>query len=508
MEIPAYAEATGTARLQVSVFNAAHQDHVLEELPVYRPAARQGFATYGVVEDAPALHTLQVPPDVLPGFGAFSVTTSSTRLQMLVDSCLSLREVRWEDPSSLSAVILANTAMRDVLYAFGVPGLPTPQEADQEIQDDIDTLLEYQNQDGGFPWWRKGRPSRVYVSVQAVHALVQAHNEGYRVDSEAMDRGLDYLRNIRQAFESGVGPETRRLITAYALWIRSQADDVDSVRASRLLAEAPWDEHPLEVLGWSMLVLARDPSAAEEVADLLRFVLNRVEETSGKASFIQGYRETDGYTVFQSSRRGEGAMLQAVMTVDPESDVIPKIVSGMLGGLNRQGHWGSPIDNLSLLLAMSQYFRQYEADEPDFVAHVWLDETLVASDEYRGRSTATHRLDSAHGMAHGAEPGTDSHRQGRCGTAVLPVGLAICARGYPAGQPGPRLYGAPYLCPNGRRRGCLAGCRRCLACSAGIAGARGNHSGDPRPPDARAVVGAAAGRSGSHQPGPGRLPAD
>ena len=393
VEIPSSAEATGIARLQVSVFNAAHQDHVLEELPVYRPAARQGFATYGVVEDASALHALQVPPDVLPGFGQFSVTTASTQLQTLVDSYRSLREVRWEDPSALSSAILANTSMRDVLYAFSVPDLPTSQEADREIQDHIDALLEYQNADGGFPWWRKGRPSRVYVSVQAIHAMVRAHNEGYQVDSEAVDRGLDYLRNIRQAFEPGVGPETRRLITAYALWIRSLADDVDSVRASRLLAEAPWDEHPLEVLGWSMLVLARDPSADDEVADLLRFVLNRVEETSGKASFIQGYRETDGYTVFQSSRRGEGAMLQAVMTVDPESDVIPKIVSGMLGGLNRRGHWGSPIDNLSLLLAMSQYFRQYEADEPDFAAHVWLDDTLVVSDEYRERSTATHRLD-------------------------------------------------------------------------------------------------------------------
>ena len=393
VEIPAHAEATGLARLQVSVFNAAHQDHVLEELPVYRPAARQGFATYGVVENAPVQHTLQVPPDVLPGFGQFSVTTSSTQLQTLVDSYRSLREVRWEDPSSLSSAILVNTALRDVLYAFDVPELPTPQAADREVQDHIDALLEYQNPDGGFPWWRKGRPSRVYVSVQAIHALVRARNEGYRVDAEAMDRGLDYLRNIRQAFEPGVGPETRRLITAYALWVRSLSDDIDSVQAGRLLAEAPWDEHPLEVLGWSMLVLTRDPSAADEVAELLRFVLNRVEETSGKASFIQGYRETDGYTVFQSSRRGEGALLQAVMTVDPESDVIPKIVSGMLGGLNRQGHWGAPIDNLSLLLAMSQYFRQYEADAPDFAAHVWLDETLVASDEYRERSTATHRLD-------------------------------------------------------------------------------------------------------------------
>ena len=393
VEIPANAGATGTARLQVSVFNAAHQDHVLEELPVYRPAARQGFATYGVVEDVPALHSLQVPPDVLPGFGEFSVTTSSTQLQTLVDSYRSLREVQWEDPSSLSSAILANTAVRDVLYAFGVPDLPTPDEADREIQDDIDALLEYQNNDGGFPWWRKGRPSRVYVSVQAIHALVRARNEGYRVDGEALDRGLDYLRNIRRAFEPGVGPETRRLLTAYALWVRSLSDDVDSTRASRLLAEAPWDEQPLEVLGWSMLVLARDPSAEGEVADLLRFVLNRVEETSGRASFIQGYRETDGYTVFQSSHRGEGALLQAVMTVDPDSDVIPKIVSGMLGGLNRQGHWGSPIDNLSLLLAMSQYFRQYEADEPDFAANVWLDETLVASEEFRGRTTATHQLD-------------------------------------------------------------------------------------------------------------------
>ena len=393
VEIPARAPASGTARLQVSVFSDTHQDHVLAELPVYRPAARQGFATYGVVEDTSALHTLQVPPDVLPGFGRFSVTTSSTQLQTLVDSYRSLREVPWEDPSSLSAAILANTSMRDVLYAFAVPDLPTPAQADREIQGHIEALLEYQNADGGFPWWRKGHPSRVYVSVQAIHALVRARNEGYRVDTEAMGRGLDYLRNIQRAFEPGVGPETRRLITAYALWIRSLADDVDSDRAGRLLAQVPWDEHPLEVLGWSMLVLARDPSAADEVADLLRFVLNRVEETAGRASFIQGYRETDGYTVFQSSRRGEGALLQAVMTVDPDADVIPKVVSGMLGGLNRQGHWGGPVDNLSLLLAMSQYFRQYEADEPDFTANVWLDETLVASEEFRGRTTATHRLD-------------------------------------------------------------------------------------------------------------------
>ena len=132
VEIPAHAEATGLARLQVSVFNAAHQDHVLEELPVYRPAARQGFATYGVVENAPVQHTLQVPPDVLPGFGQFSVTTSSTQLQTLVDSYRSLREVRWEDPSSLSSAILVNTALRDVLYAFDVPELPTPQAADRE----------------------------------------------------------------------------------------------------------------------------------------------------------------------------------------------------------------------------------------------------------------------------------------------------------------------------------------------------------------------------------------
>lgn len=393
VEIPAEAGVTGTASLQVSVFNAAHQDHVQEDLPVYRPAARQGFATYGVVEDSPAVHALRIPRDVLPDFGEFSVTTSSTQLQSLVDSYRSLREVYWPDPSSLSSAILANTAMRDLLYAFGAPGLPTAQDADREIQDHIDALLEYQNQDGGFPWWQKGRPSRAYVSVQAVHALVQARNEGYRVDTEDMQRGLDFLRNIRRAFEPGAGPEARRLITAYALWTRSQADDVDSDEVSRLLAEVPWDKQPLEVLGWSMSVLALDPSASEVLADLLRFVLNRVEETPGAASFIQGYRETDGYTVFQSSRRGEGALLQAVMEVDPDSDVIPKVVAGMLGGLNRQGHWGAPVDNLSLLLAMSQYFGQYEAVEPAFTANVWLDETLVASEEFRGRSMATHQLD-------------------------------------------------------------------------------------------------------------------
>ena len=79
-------------------------------------------------------------------------------------------------------------------------------------------------------------------------------------------------------------------------------------------------------------------------------------------------------------------MLDALITVQPDSDLIPKAVAGLLAS-QRQGRWDNVQENSFVLLAVKHYFDVYESADPDFVARVWLGEQFAGEQAYRGRST-------------------------------------------------------------------------------------------------------------------------
>jgi hypothetical protein len=71
---------------------------------------------------------------------------------------------------------------------------------------------------------------------------------------------------------------------------------------------------------------------------------------------------------------------------DPDSDLIPKIVSGLQANRTK-GRWDNTQENVFVLLAMNRYFDTYESQEPDFIARVWLGDVYTAESEFRGYST-------------------------------------------------------------------------------------------------------------------------
>ena len=158
--VPTRARDHGASQVLVTVFNAQFNDSVQTSLPVYQPAAQEGFATYGSVDEAPVLQGLELPDNVHRTFGQLNIATSSTLLQSLLDSVLVLRRSRGYDyPERLASRLLANLALRDVLYAFAVPHLPAPEVLDRDIRADTAALQRFQNNDGGFPSWHRGGES-------------------------------------------------------------------------------------------------------------------------------------------------------------------------------------------------------------------------------------------------------------------------------------------------------------------------------------------------------------
>jgi hypothetical protein len=93
----------------------------------------------------------------------------------------------------------------------------------------------------------------------------------------------------------------------------------------------------------------------------------------------------------RSDRRTDGIILDSLITVDPGSDLVPKVVAGLLAG-QTQGRWDNIQENSFILLAIKHYFDAFESQTPDFVAKVWLGDRFAGEHSFQGRSTDRVRM--------------------------------------------------------------------------------------------------------------------
>ena len=112
---------------------------------------------------------------------------------------------------------------------------------------------------------------------------------------------------------------------------------------------------------------------------------NHVVETAGAANFTTAY-DDQTYLLLSSDRRTDAILLDALIEDNPQSDLIPKLVNGLLAH-RTQGRWDNTQENVFVLLSLDRYFNTYEAQTPDFVARIWLGDTYAGSNEFHGRTT-------------------------------------------------------------------------------------------------------------------------
>jgi uncharacterized protein YfaS (alpha-2-macroglobulin family) len=381
VRFPAATIMAGTVRVQVAAVSGNYADAATVELPVYTPATTEAFATYGVIDEGSIAQSVLYPSDVFPQFGGLEVSTSSTALQALTDAVLYLVSYPFECSEQLASRILAVAALRDVLTAFKADGLPAPEEMEAAVERDIERLQGLQNFDGGFPYWRRGFESIPFNTIHVSHALFRAGQKGFAVPADMQQNALSYLRDIESHYPSWYSEQTRWTLSAYALYVRNLTGDRDAPKAERLLNDAGLEKLSMEAIGWLWPVI--DDSSQLDAIRL--YVNNHVVETAGAANFTT-YYDDQTYLLLSSDRRTDAILLDALMEDNPQSDLIAKVVNGLLAH-RKKGRWGNTQENVFVLLALDRYFNTYEAQTPDFVARLWLGNIYAGSNEFRGRTT-------------------------------------------------------------------------------------------------------------------------
>ncbi len=388
---PIAAMKPGTARFQIAAVSGVRVDAAEVSLPVYTPATTEAFATYGVIDSGSIAQPVKAPADAVKTFGGLEITTASTQLQELTDAFLYLYNYPYGCSEQIASRVLSVAALKDVLAAFKTKDLPTPEAIRNSVNGDLKALQGLQNDDGGFGFWRQDNRSVPFVSVHVAHALVRAQMKDFSVPAQTMTNSQNYLRNIEQRIPGEYSLESRRAIQAYALYVRLLMKDRDSAKARKLLADAGGvEKFSLESLGWLLPVFSGDAASATQVELIRRYLNNRVTETAGAAHFADTY--SDGaFTILHSNRRADGVILDALIGDQPQSDLIPKLVRGLLSGRDR-GRWNNTQENVFILLALDRYFATFESATPDFVARVWLGKGYAGDQIFKGRSIDRQQL--------------------------------------------------------------------------------------------------------------------
>lgn len=383
------ADRAGTARFRVAAVSGADADAAEQEFPVYTPSTSETFATYGTLDATKGSAVIQQkitkPTDVIPAFGGLQITTSSTALAQLTDAVDYVTDYDYDSSDALADQATAISSLGDVLQAFSVPGGQTPEQMRTQVRADVTKLVALQNSDGGFASWQRGDDSDPWGSVQVVQALLVADRSGYAGDTEAaisraVAKALPYLRDIDAHLPSGTSQQTRDTMDASAIAVRARAGDAGtSADADNMVADRG-AALPLDAVGWLLPVV----STAQRQTLLTR-VTNAAVDDAGSVTFTESVTD-DAWTVLHSDTRTDAVILDALLTVDPDSDLIGKIVAGLMGQ-QRGGRWETIQDNAFSLVALRHYYDVYEATTPDFTAAAWLGDTLATSHHYAGHST-------------------------------------------------------------------------------------------------------------------------
>ena len=389
-QIPCETANAGTARFQFGAAATGTSDAAEISLPVWTPATTEAFATYGVVDEGAVQQAIEKPANVWPQFGGLSITTTSTALSELSDAFIYLAEYPYGCTEQVASRMLAAAALKDVLTAFKAPGMANEAELKRAMSADLDKLRGLQCDDGGWDYWVRNKPSIAYLTVHIAHSLVRCRQKGFDVDANMLSQALAYLQNIESHIPAEYGDDCRRSIRAYALYVLDLSGAPDKAKARALLSETAFKNLGLEVMGWLLPTLAKDPASRGQVDEIYRYLDNHSTQTASTAQFTSGYGD-NGYLVLYSDRRDDGLLLESMIATRPKHPLIPKLVRGLLDHRSA-GHWENTQENCWVLLAIDRYFHQYESVTPNFVAQIWLGQASAGQQTFRGREKDEKRV--------------------------------------------------------------------------------------------------------------------
>jgi len=385
----AIAKTPGSAQIQFRASGGTASDATVLTRKVQSPAILETVALYGKTQKAEAFE-LGSLADARRDLGGLDITLSSSALVGLKGGFEQLWDYPYLCSEQLASRILPLVMLRELAQLYGVA---LPADADQRVAQSVAQLLRRQQGDGGFAFWPELHVSDPWVSAYALWVLHEAGRKGSTIVPSVFERGTRYLRDL-----SNQRDDAHLATAAFATFVlaRLGKPDVQTVNALLPLL-GKMDVESQFFVAWT--------AAFTDAKNIKKQLLDRVQGAitpRGNRAEITPPAGDAWLMRFGTSTRLHAIALSALLALSPDHPLAAPLVRSLLEA-REGGQWQNTQESAFALLALHDYQKAQERDEPQFEAFVFMRDQLLGKKRFVGRSTQAQEFSVAmHKLVAGA----------------------------------------------------------------------------------------------------------
>lgn len=351
-------------------------------LPVVQYRVPQTFGTGGVLAEAgERLEVISAPRSFNATGGELRVELSPSLAAAVLNGLKALEAFPLDYAEPVMSRLLPNLEAYRTLKKLGIDAPDVRDRLEGMIQNSLNRLVSWQNQDGGWGWMPDAQ-SDPYLSAYILFGLSEALQSGVQVDAAILKKGSDYLSSvlIAPSLSTPVYQLDRLVFQYFALQQagRSQkvSDELYNVR-QRL---SPWAQALL-----ALTLNAQNPSDTRARALLSDLQAQALRSATGAHwETKEGTRQNLGTPVVTTA-----VVSLALARLDPASTVLNDAVRYIMAHRGANGCWSSSYESAWVLMALTDVMNASGELAANFTYSAVLNGTPLASGKAGGPNGLT-----------------------------------------------------------------------------------------------------------------------
>jgi hypothetical protein len=347
-------------------------------LKINRWSAPEVVGTAGELSGAiTRTEVIAIPPGLDKTQGALSVRIDSSLAASMLDGLTYLEGFPYDCAEQTVSRFLPNVLTFKALKDLGIKNAELEAKLPGLVEKSIARLVELQNADGGWGWW-KDETSNANISAYAVFGMLKAKQAGFAINDPALERGLVFLETQLRS----LSPVNSREAQDWQTWLQyvltEAGRDVSTYVARSFEARGNMSHYAKAFLILSMG--ARDAKDAR-IKTLLADLNAKIVQSATGAHWEE--RETDWWAM-GSDTRTTAIVLTAIAKYDGTNKLAPNIVRWLMVARKAgTGFWASTHETAWALIALTEWMTLTGELKADYAFDVALNQNLLA----RSRAT-------------------------------------------------------------------------------------------------------------------------
>lgn len=368
--------AVQEVQVTMSAKGEGYEDAWVQTLPIYSYSTPESVASSAYVDEDSAREEILIPASADPSLGSFKVSTGATLATYLTGGIENLLLYPYLCTEQSISRLMAGVILQNSLK---VPGFEDSidynfTEFNSLVESTIQRLYSYQRYDGGWGYWSGSQESYPSLTAYVLYALNQLESAGYSVDGDVQNNGLRYLRDYMKdeennKYKTSYWANNR----AYMLFIFSEMGQGDLELANNLYVHR--DLLSPAYTAYLAMALQGSGGSADRIAELMTTLENEILINSRGA-----YLPHRGGSSFgmMTDARSTAVLIQALTRLDLDHPMMPRLIEWLVASRS-EGSWATTQENISAVMALTEYLNASDETSADYVAKVLLnDESLLS----------------------------------------------------------------------------------------------------------------------------------